>query len=80
MKSIEEIKREMEYFEDCVSTMEEWLDGYLCGGFTDNDGWGHPHDGEKELEDVDLTELVRETELSYDEFLKKYPYAIWYNK
>ena len=55
------------------ASIENFIKLRIDGSIIPIDGIGHPHDGEIELEDIDVFDItIRD--------IYKYPYVCWYNK
>ena len=86
MKTFEEVKREMDVdFQDCLMTMEEFLECYDSRFFISSDGVGDVHDGNYFITDgfdTDIFDFLSEklSEMSRDEVIKRFPYVAWFNK
>ena len=80
MKTIEQVREETKIGE--VFTTEQFADYEEHNCFNEYDGFGYFHDGEKETDlSVWSTESpIYDTVTTWEEFLDKYPYVIWYNK
>lgn len=70
MKSIEQIKEEIQYGN--VYTVDEFLELLIQDVVSEYDGFGFFHDGERELDDKGVFDLS-----AWEE---DYPYVVWYNK
>lgn len=73
MKTVQKIQEEIPYAH--IISTEDFIEDVKAGLFTDWDGVGSFHDGEKET-DIDV-----ECNLMYLVSMKdKYPFVCWYNK
>lgn len=86
IKTFEQVEMEMgEDFQDCLMTMEQFLDYRDLGSLISYDGVGDVHDGNEFITngfDTSIFDFISEklSEMSRDEVIKKYPYVAWYNK
>lgn len=80
IKTIEQAQAETKYGD--VFLTSDFLDRMERGSIISYDGWGSPHDGENELDDIDIFEFIYKTAptMTKEDFCRKYPYVVWYNK
>ncbi len=71
MKTLEQVRQEKVYGD--VFKTDEFIEDVREGIFISDDGNGHPHNGDRELFEIDVWDL------SYSELIK-YPYFCWYNR
>lgn len=85
MKTFEQVKTEMEScFQDCLMTMEEFLNYCDTGAIISSDGVGDVHDGNNFITDgfdTDIFDFLSEefSKMSRDEVIEQFPYVAWYN-
>ena len=90
MKTLEQVQADMiarGFDADCVMKMDDFVGDVITGCITDYDGVGYPHNGTEEVGDIDIFDLLEDSEkklergeLTYDDFLAEWPYVCWYNK
>lgn len=86
MKTFEEVQNEMDDWEkECLMTTSEFIDYMKWGFCTPYDGVGDVHDGNDFITngfEVSIFTFIKDKlkNMSIEDFIKKYPYVVWYNK